>query len=132
MKSEGVVDLPLGAPRTRPSEASEPDRSGPGPPDGSFEVRPGCVPNAGEPPCEQRGRGLAKGHREIYRLSPEPGTIARVTITKGALPPTRNTPVTFARGFLTGGVIGASSAAFVVGCVIGVSAVAVGAVAVAL
>jgi len=53
-----------------------------------------------------------------YWRSPGPGTIARVTITKGAPPPTRNTPVALARGVLTGGVIGASLAAFVVGCVI--------------
>ncbi|WP_406130665.1 hypothetical protein [Streptomyces sp. NBC_00989] len=41
-----------------------------------------------------------------------------MTITKGTSPPTRNTPVALARGMLTGGVIGASLAAFVVGCVI--------------
>ncbi|WP_405995366.1 hypothetical protein [Streptomyces sp. NBC_00986] len=41
-----------------------------------------------------------------------------MTITQGAPPPTRNTPVALARGILTGGVIGASLAAFVVGCVI--------------
>jgi hypothetical protein len=43
-----------------------------------------------------------------------------VTITKGAPPPTRDTPLplALARGVLTGGVIGASLAAFVVGCVI--------------
>ncbi|MFI1485296.1 hypothetical protein [Streptomyces sp. NPDC020747] len=40
-----------------------------------------------------------------------------MTITTAA-PPTRNTPVAVALGFLTGGVIGASLAAFVVGCVI--------------
>lgn len=53
-----------------------------------------------------------------YWRSPGPGTIPRVTITQGAPPPTRNTPVALARGILTGGVIGASLAAFVVGCVI--------------
>ncbi|WP_405855497.1 hypothetical protein OG407_05420 [Streptomyces sp. NBC_01515] len=41
-----------------------------------------------------------------------------MTITQAAPTPTRNTPVALARGILTGGVIGASSAAFVVGCVI--------------
>ncbi|WP_033280648.1 hypothetical protein [Streptomyces sp. NRRL F-525] len=41
-----------------------------------------------------------------------------MTITQGAPPPTRSTPVALARGILTGGVIGASLAAFVVGCVI--------------
>ncbi|MGW2288400.1 hypothetical protein [Streptomyces phaeochromogenes] len=40
-----------------------------------------------------------------------------MTITTSA-PPTRSTPVALALGFLTGGVIGASLAAFVVGCVI--------------
>ncbi|MFF1650638.1 hypothetical protein [Streptomyces sp. NPDC058240] len=40
-----------------------------------------------------------------------------MTITTGA-PPLRNTPVALALGFLTGGVIGVSLAAFVVGCVI--------------
>ena len=41
-----------------------------------------------------------------------------MTITQGAPPPTRNTPVALARGVLTGGVTGASLAAFAVGCVI--------------
>ncbi|MGA6226375.1 hypothetical protein ACPESV_39250 [Streptomyces umbrinus] len=41
-----------------------------------------------------------------------------MTITTSA-PPARSTPVAIALGFLTGGVIGASPAAFVVGCVIG-------------
>jgi hypothetical protein len=41
-----------------------------------------------------------------------------VTITKGAPPPPRTTPVALARGLLTGGVTGGSLAAFVVGCVI--------------
>ena len=41
-----------------------------------------------------------------------------MTITQGTPPPTRSTPVALARGILTGGVIGASLAAFVVGCVI--------------
>lgn len=40
-----------------------------------------------------------------------------MTITKSA-PPTRTTPVAVALGLLTGGVIGGSLAAFVVGCVI--------------
>ncbi|MFG2347944.1 hypothetical protein [Streptomyces phaeochromogenes] len=40
-----------------------------------------------------------------------------MTITTSA-PPARSTPVAIALGFLTGGVIGASLAAFVVGCVI--------------
>jgi hypothetical protein len=40
-----------------------------------------------------------------------------MTVTTSA-PPTRSTPVALAAGFLTGGVIGASLAAFVVGCVI--------------
>ncbi|MFD5438029.1 hypothetical protein ACFWJ4_38490 [Kitasatospora sp. NPDC127067] len=40
-----------------------------------------------------------------------------MTITTGA-PPTRNTPVALARGFLTGGVIGGSLAAMVVGVVV--------------
>lgn len=53
-----------------------------------------------------------------YWRSPAPGTIPRVTITEAAPTPTRNTPVALARGILTGGVIGASLAAFVVGCVI--------------
>ncbi|MBK3578921.1 hypothetical protein JHN63_35005 [Streptomyces sp. MBT65] len=42
-----------------------------------------------------------------------------MTITENVPPPTRNTPVAFVRGILTGGVTGASLAAFVVGCVIG-------------
>lgn len=54
---------------------------------------------------------------EIYRPSPEPDTITRMTITTSA-PPTRNALVALALGILTGGVIGASPAAFVVGCVI--------------
>lgn len=40
-----------------------------------------------------------------------------MTITTGALP-THNTPVALTRGFLTGGVIGTSLAAFCVGCII--------------
>ncbi|MGX9890388.1 hypothetical protein [Streptomyces sp. NPDC002276] len=40
-----------------------------------------------------------------------------MTITTGP-PPKANTPVALARGFLTGGVIGTSLAAFVAGCVI--------------
>lgn len=40
-----------------------------------------------------------------------------MTITTSA-PPTRSTPVALALGFLTGGVIGAALATFVVGCVI--------------
>lgn len=53
-----------------------------------------------------------------YPRSPAPCTIAGVTITEHVPPPTRNTPLALARGFLTGGVTGASLAAFVVGCVI--------------
>ncbi|MEU1299162.1 hypothetical protein [Streptomyces shenzhenensis] len=41
-----------------------------------------------------------------------------MTITTGAPPPTHNTPVALARGFLTGGVVGASLAALVVGGII--------------
>ncbi|MFJ9243487.1 hypothetical protein [Streptomyces sp. NPDC101776] len=41
-----------------------------------------------------------------------------MTIIENVPAPTRNTPLAFARGILTGGVTGASSAAFVVGCVI--------------
>ncbi|MFJ6198225.1 DUF3592 domain-containing protein [Micromonospora sp. NPDC092111] len=41
-----------------------------------------------------------------------------MTITAGA-PPTRNAPADLARGFLTGGVIGASLTAFIGGCVVG-------------
>ncbi|MEU9763942.1 hypothetical protein AB0D98_30415 [Streptomyces sp. NPDC047987] len=41
-----------------------------------------------------------------------------MTITAGAPPPTHNTPVALVRGFLTGGVIGASLAALVVGTII--------------
>lgn len=55
---------------------------------------------------------------EIYRPSPEPDTITHMTITTGAVPPSRNTPVILARGLLTGGVIGASLAALVVGGII--------------
>ncbi|WP_329382204.1 hypothetical protein [Streptomyces sp. NBC_01716] len=40
------------------------------------------------------------------------------TTTTGAVPPARNMPVVLARGFLTGGVIGASLAALVVGGII--------------
>ncbi|MFF2325709.1 MULTISPECIES: hypothetical protein [unclassified Streptomyces] len=40
-----------------------------------------------------------------------------MTITAGA-PPTHNTPADLARGFLTGGVIGASLTAFIGGCVV--------------
>ena len=54
---------------------------------------------------------------EVYRPSPRPGTIARMTITTG-VPPTHNAPVALARGLLTGGVIGTSLAAFVVGIII--------------
>lgn len=46
-----------------------------------------------------------------------PGTIAHMTITT-APAPTHHTPVALARGFLTGGVIGVTSAALVVGFVI--------------
>ncbi|KOU56454.1 membrane protein [Streptomyces sp. MMG1533] len=41
-----------------------------------------------------------------------------MTITTGAPPPTHNTPVALARGFLTGGVVGTSLAALVVGGII--------------
>jgi hypothetical protein len=41
-----------------------------------------------------------------------------MTITTGAAPPARNTPLALARGILTGGVIGASLAAVVVGAII--------------
>ncbi|MFE4538714.1 hypothetical protein ACFRKB_27185 [Streptomyces scopuliridis] len=41
-----------------------------------------------------------------------------MTITTGAAPPARNTPLDLARGLLTGGVIGASLAALVVGAII--------------
>lgn len=41
-----------------------------------------------------------------------------MTTTKGALPPTTNTPATFVLGVLTGGAIGGSLAGFVVGCII--------------
>ncbi|MFJ6572123.1 hypothetical protein ACIQNU_32440 [Streptomyces sp. NPDC091292] len=41
-----------------------------------------------------------------------------ITADTPPTPPTRNTPVALARGFLTGGVIGASLAAFVVGTLI--------------
>ncbi|MFC9759174.1 hypothetical protein [Streptomyces sp. NPDC056921] len=51
---------------------------------------------------------------EIYQPSPVPGTI----ITTGAAPPAQNTPLALARGLLTGGVIGASLAAVVVGAII--------------
>ncbi|MFJ8434888.1 hypothetical protein ACIQ9P_26665 [Kitasatospora sp. NPDC094019] len=39
--------------------------------------------------------------------------------TAAVVPPTGAAPVDLARGFLTGGVIGAAAAAFVVGCVLG-------------
>lgn len=70
-------------------------------------------------PFPAEGRSQQPGDRclEIYRTSPKPDRITRMTITTG-VPPTRNTPVALALGFLTGGVIGASLAAFVVGCVI--------------
>lgn len=55
---------------------------------------------------------------ESYRPSPEPDTITAVTITTGTLPPVRNTPLALARAALTGGVIGASLAALVVGAII--------------
>ncbi|MFJ8490332.1 hypothetical protein ACIRBZ_18525 [Streptomyces sp. NPDC094038] len=41
-----------------------------------------------------------------------------MTITTGAAPPTHNSPVALARGFLTGGVVGTSLAALVVGGII--------------
>ncbi|MFB6818685.1 hypothetical protein ACFCV8_29505 [Streptomyces sp. NPDC056347] len=41
-----------------------------------------------------------------------------MTIAMGAPPPTHNTPVALARGFLTGGVVGASLAALVVGGIV--------------
>ncbi|MFF0447587.1 hypothetical protein ACFYT4_14475 [Streptomyces sp. NPDC004609] len=41
-----------------------------------------------------------------------------MTITTGAPPPTHNTPVALARGFLTGGVAGTSLAALVVGGIV--------------
>ncbi|MGW0964491.1 hypothetical protein ACWD4K_37255 [Streptomyces gelaticus] len=41
-----------------------------------------------------------------------------MTITTGAPPPTHHTPVALARGFLTGGVVGTSLAALVVGGII--------------
>ena len=58
-----------------------------------------------------------EGHPEAYRPSPRPATIAGMTITAGA-PPTHSTPVALARGFLTGGVVGTSLAALVVGGII--------------
>ncbi|MFE2932002.1 hypothetical protein [Streptomyces sp. NPDC059278] len=41
-----------------------------------------------------------------------------MTIDSGATPPTHNTPVALARGFLTGGVVGTSLAALVVGGIV--------------
>lgn len=55
---------------------------------------------------------------EIHRPSPDPDTSTHMTITTGAAPPARNTPLVLARGVLTGGVIGASLAALVVGGII--------------
>lgn len=41
-----------------------------------------------------------------------------MTFDTGATPPTHNTPVALARGFLTGGVVGTSLAALVVGGIV--------------